>query len=96
VGIDHASKSSLALLVSTLVVRLTMGWMIGVRWLGDEILRKNFWLVPVRDLMSFTIWCLSWVGRKVEWRGRLFEVARDGKMIRVGGAETLSEQVHSQ
>ena len=95
VAADRASMFSVALFASTLVIRLTMGWMIGVRWLGDGILKKYFWLVPVRDLLSFLIWCLSWVGRRVEWRGRLFEVARDGKMIQVGAPETVGEQVRS-
>jgi len=85
-AVDRASTFSLILLASTLVVRLMMGWVIGVHWLGDRVLKKNFWLVPVRDLLSFFIWCLSWVGKRVEWRGRLFEVARDGKMILVSGA----------
>lgn len=87
VAVDRASTLSLVLLAATLVVRLTMGWMIGVHWLGDKILKKWFWLVPVRDLLSFVIWCSSWVGKRVEWRGRLFEVASDGKMILVGGAQ---------
>ena len=81
--VSGASMFSLMLLVSTLVTRLTMGWMIGVHWLGDGILKKNFWLVPVRDVLSFMIWCLSWVGKRVEWRGRQFDVARDGKMRQV-------------
>jgi ceramide glucosyltransferase len=95
VAVDRASTFGLMLLASTLAVRLTMGWVIGVHWLGDTILKKYFWLVPVRDLFSFLIWCLSWVGKRVEWRGRLFEVARDGKMIQVGVAETVVEQVPS-
>jgi ceramide glucosyltransferase len=95
VAVDRTSTFSLMLLASTLVVRLTMGWMIGVHWLRDRILRKYFWLVPVRDLLSFLIWCLSWVGKRVEWRGRLFEVQRDGKMIQVGASETVGEQVRS-
>ncbi len=83
IAVDRGSTFSIALLVTTLAVRLTMAWLIGVHWLGDKILRKYFWLVPVRDLLSFLIWSLSWVGKRVEWRGRLFEVARDGKMIQV-------------
>jgi len=94
VAVDRASAFSLGLLAATLVVRLTMGWLIGVHWLGDKILKKYFWLVPVRDLLSFVIWCLSWVGRRVEWRGQVFEVERDGKMILVGGTETVPQQVH--
>ena len=95
VAVDRASTFSVALLASTLVVRLTMGWMIGVHWLGDRILKKYFWLVPVRDLLSFLVWCLSWVGKRVEWRGQVFEVQRDGKMIQVGAPETVDEHVRS-
>ena len=83
VAIDGASTTSLLLFGATLTIRLTMGWIIGVHWLGDRILMRNFWLVPVRDLLSFLIWCLSWVGKRVEWRGRLYEVGRDGTMIQV-------------
>jgi ceramide glucosyltransferase len=72
-----------------------MGWVIGVHWLGDRILKRHFWLVPVRDVLSFLIWCLSWVGKRVEWRGRLFEVARDGKMVQVGEREPLADGVRS-
>jgi len=85
VVINQGSAFSLALLAATVGIRLAMGWMIGVRWLGDKILKRYFWLVPLRDLLSFIIWCLSWVGKRVEWRGRLFEVARDGRMIQVEG-----------
>jgi len=97
-AVDHASTFSVALFASTLIVRLTMGWMIGVRWLGDKMLKKYFWLVPVRDLLSFLIWCLSWVGKRVEWRGQVFEVERDGKMNLVGraraGVHRDAEKVH--
>jgi len=94
VAVDRASMTSLMLFGSTLVIRLAMGWAIGVHWLGDSILKKHFWLVPVRDLLSFLIWCMSWVGKRVEWRGRLFEVARDGRMIQISEASKLAEQVH--
>jgi len=48
-------------------------------------LKKHFYLLPVRDVLSFVIWCVSWFGRRVEWRGRVFEVKRDGTMAEVGG-----------
>lgn len=83
VTFDLASAFGLILLAITLALRLTMGWLIGVHWLHDKTLKKYFWIVPVRDLLSFLIWCFSWVGRRVEWRGQVFEVERDGKMVRV-------------
>ena len=81
--VDRGSILSLSLLAITLILRLTMGWMIGVYWLRDAILKRNFWLLPLRDLLSFGIWCSSWIGKRVEWRGQAFQVARDGKMIQV-------------
>ncbi len=94
--VDGASKFSLALLALTLMVRLTMGWLIGVYWLHDRILKSNFWLLPVRDLLSFVIWCLSWIGKRVEWRGRLFEVSRDGRMIQVGGPHMPAQPAEAE
>jgi ceramide glucosyltransferase len=81
VMVAHGSAKSLVLLATTLAMRLFMGWLVGIRCLGDEVLLRNFWLLPVRDILSFLIWCLSLVGRKIEWRGKLFEIARDGTMI---------------
>jgi len=89
----HGSEFSLGLLGATLVIRLTMAWLVGVHWLKDRILRNYFWLVPVRDLLSFAIWCASWVGRKVEWRGRQFEVSHDGKMVEVRREEAYAAQI---
>jgi ceramide glucosyltransferase len=84
VAADNASMFSLIVLAITLFIRLLMAWVIGIHWLGDRLLLRYFWLVPIRDLLSFLIWCVSWVGKRVEWRGRQYEVARDGKMIQVG------------
>jgi len=83
VALTFASSFSLVLLAITLVLRMTMAWMIGVQWLEDRILKKHFWLVPVRDVLSFTIWCVSWAGNTVEWRGRIFRVKRDGRMVQL-------------
>jgi ceramide glucosyltransferase len=80
-GVARASSLSLGLFALTLFVRLLMGWLVGVRYLKDRILKRYFYLVPLRDLLSFAIWAVSWFGRTVEWRGRRFEVRRDGRMV---------------
>ena len=85
VAVARASWFSLGLLALTLIVRLLMGWLVGVHYLEDRILKKYFYLVPLRDLLSFIIWAISWFGRTVEWRGRRFEVKRDGRMVQVVG-----------
>jgi ceramide glucosyltransferase len=85
VAVARGSALSLALLGLTLAARMTMGWVVGVALLGDRLLKKYFYLLPARDVLSFVIWCVSWFGRRVEWRGRVFEVKRDGTMAEVGG-----------
>jgi len=95
VAVDRGSRFGLLLLATTLLLRLVMGWVIGAHWLGDKILKRYFWLVPIRDLLSFLIWCASWIGNRVEWRGRTFEVKPGGKMIQVSPAQSFAEQVQS-
>jgi ceramide glucosyltransferase len=37
-------------------------------------------LYPLRDLMGFFFWAASYAGRRVLWRGRVYELMRGGKM----------------
>jgi ceramide glucosyltransferase len=71
----------LAMLGVVVGIRLLVGWVVGYRSFGDEIVKRYLWLIPVRDLVSFLIWCASLTGRNIEWRGRIFEIAADGRMI---------------
>ena len=93
VFVSSGSPWSLSLFAFTLVVRMCMGWLIGVHYLKDKILKKNFWLLPARDVLSFVIWCLSLAGRRVEWRGMLFEVQKDGRMVRVSDSRPAAELI---
>jgi len=79
----HGAVPSLVLLGVALSIRLGMAWLIGVHWLDDIVLKKYFWLLPLRDLLNFGIWCLGLVGKRVEWRGRLLEIIGDGKIVQV-------------
>jgi ceramide glucosyltransferase len=69
-----------AVLVTTWFVRLAMAWVIGVSGLQDEAARKFFWAVPLRDLLSFTVWCYSFLGNSIAWRGRNLLLTKDGKL----------------
>jgi ceramide glucosyltransferase len=91
VAVARGSRFSLGLLAVTLVVRLLMGWVVGAHYLNDRILKRYFYLVPLRDVLSFIIWAVSWFGRTVEWRGRRFEVKRDGRMVQVAGPAIMPQ-----
>ncbi len=47
---------------------------------------RYYWMVPVKDVLSFCIWALSFTGSTVEWRGEKFEVIRGGEMQRINGS----------
>lgn len=38
----------------------------------------SLWLVPLRDIVSFGIWAMSFLGRQIKWRGQALVVNRDG------------------
>ena len=40
--------------------------------------RYLVWLVPVRDIMSFAMWIMSYMSRRVTWRGTELWVRPDG------------------
>ncbi len=61
--------------------RLIMAWVVGVKSLKDPVTRKFLWLVPLRDLISFALWCYSLVGNTFEWRGRKLRLTRGGKLV---------------
>jgi ceramide glucosyltransferase len=38
------------------------------------------WLVPLREVISFGVWCASLMGNGIHWRGRDFVVERNGQL----------------
>lgn len=64
------------------VLRFAMAWAVGVWGLRDPILRRRFWLLPVRDLLSFFVWLASFGVNRIEWRGAAF-ILEKGRMVPV-------------
>jgi ceramide glucosyltransferase len=46
----------------------------------DPITQKQWWLLPVQDLIGFFIWISGFVGDKIVWRDRKCTVLRDGRL----------------
>ncbi len=72
-----------AVFAITWVMRLVMGWVVGVIYLQDFGVQKFFWIVPVRDVIGFLIWCYSLFGSTIEWRGRRFRLIKGGKLVEI-------------
>jgi ceramide glucosyltransferase len=73
---------AIAYLAGYFVLRFAMGWTVGVWGLRDPVLRRRFWLLPVRDLLSFFVWLASFAMNRIEWRGSSF-VLEKGRMVPV-------------
>jgi ceramide glucosyltransferase len=41
-----------------------------------------FWLVPIKDLLQAAIWLCAFVGNKIEWRGQVYRLRRDGTLVK--------------
>ncbi len=65
-----------------LVLRLLMAWVVGVWGVGDDVLRRKLWLVPVRDAIHFAVWLAGFASNRVRWGGVEFAI-EGGKMKEV-------------
>jgi ceramide glucosyltransferase len=61
------------------VLRATMAIVIGRFVLVDRQVTRDWWLIPLRDVMALVVWMASFAGHKVRWRGYEF-VLKDGKL----------------
>ncbi|WP_256973397.1 bacteriohopanetetrol glucosamine biosynthesis glycosyltransferase HpnI [Nostoc sp. T09] len=68
------------LLAITWVMRLLMSWIVAVKMLNDQVAKKFFWVIPVRDLFHFAIWCNGFVGSTIAWRGQKLKLIKGGKL----------------
>jgi hypothetical protein len=67
----------LALAVANRMVQcVVVGW-IGLR---DRQALWWSWLYPVRDLLGFCVWCASFAGREIVWRGEHYVLGEGGRM----------------
>jgi ceramide glucosyltransferase len=72
------STTALALFQTTVMARLALHFV--NRLLGNRPPIREFWLLPVRDLLICWAWGRSFFTTRVTWLGSDFDVAADGVM----------------
>ena len=72
-------------LLAYLILRLMMAWIVGVRGVGDQVLRRKWWLIPFRDAIHFVVWLASFASNRIIWAGRSYMI-REGQMVPVPGS----------
>jgi ceramide glucosyltransferase len=65
---------------AALGLRLAAGYLVGTFVLRDRLVSRWFWLMPLRDLFSLTVWLAGCFGSTVYWRGRKLRLAADGRI----------------
>jgi ceramide glucosyltransferase len=70
-------------LTITWLMRLLMGWWVGVKILKDPVAKKFFWVIPLWDLLYFVIWCWGFIGNTIEWRGQQLKLIKGGKLVAI-------------
>ncbi|MCX5892203.1 MAG: bacteriohopanetetrol glucosamine biosynthesis glycosyltransferase HpnI [Deltaproteobacteria bacterium] len=93
-GVTHALIYSLALVWATGAAPWALGWAaatLTLRWslaglsewtcLRGHLHRNDFWLLPLKDLLSFGLWAMSFMGNRVTWGNKTYRVTREGKLV---------------
>lgn len=72
-----------AYLAAYAILRFGVAWTVGVWGVGDEVLRRNLWFVPVRDAIYFVVWVASFGSNRIRWNSAEYAI-RKGRMAPVG------------
>lgn len=70
----------LALVASTLLMRGLFAACYAAYGTHDREVLRSLWILPAADLLNFVVWCASFTGRTVTWRGERFRIERGGKL----------------
>ena len=61
-------------------IRLGVSTLFSRRFVRDGLLPRWLWLLPLRDMLAFFTWALSFLGNRVAWRGSRFVLKPGGKI----------------
>ncbi len=70
------------LLATVLILRIAVALVVGRGVLGDRQVASLLALIPLRDLIAFSVWLASFAGHTVDWRGTSFYL-KNGKLVRI-------------
>jgi ceramide glucosyltransferase len=87
-----------AYLLAYLVLRFVMAWTVGVWGVGDDVLRRKLWLVPLRDALYSAVWLASFASNRITWGGQQYTM-RKGQMVpltALESADSTSANVRSR
>lgn len=63
-----------------LALRYALAWEFGLRGFKDPLVRRKWWLVPLRDAAWLVVWCAGLFQNRLRWRGTEFRL-KNGRLI---------------
>lgn len=54
-----------------------------------------WWLAPLKDLLQFALWICAFFGNHIVWRGRKFQLLRDGRLVESVTATPAQSRLHT-
>jgi ceramide glucosyltransferase len=82
-AVSGFTRWAVCVLGLTLALRWLIAWDVG-SLLGEPRDRRSLLWLPVREGMSFLVWCAGSVGSAITWRGERFVLLRDGRLAPPG------------
>ena len=73
------------LLATCVALRLLVVLAVGWRVLGDTLVLKYCWLVPVQDILGLLLWAGGFFGDRIVWRNRVYRLTKDGRLRSIDG-----------
>ncbi len=85
----------LALLGVALANRMLQALVVGWGVVRDPGSARFFWLYPARDLLGFCLWCYSFTGSSIVWRGERYQLQAEGRMVPASALPVAGSQEQS-
>jgi ceramide glucosyltransferase len=77
----HSWQGALAFAAAYSLLRVEVALGVGARGMGDTLVRRKQWMLPLRDAFAFVVWLASFFPQRIHWRGQRFYV-RNKRLVR--------------
>lgn len=77
------STFAVTLFIAFLSVRIISATIISLKYTKDQKLILHLLFLPLNDILNFIIWCASYSGNKITWRGSKFLLKKGGRIERI-------------
>ncbi len=80
--LSGGAPAALGLVAATLALRAAVAYFSEHRCLKGHLTLKAIALLPLKDVISFSLWLLSFLGGGVTWKDRRYRITPEGKLIK--------------